>query len=52
MAGNLQRVMEVSCCECSFERIVRPEDGVLPSDVVVEHGKKMRHKLEVSPLSE
>ena len=50
MAGKPQRTMEVTCRECAFKQVVNPGDEVLPSEVVVEHGKRTGHKPTVAAL--
>lgn len=42
----------VECQECHFSTVVRPGDGRVPADVVIEHGKEAGHKLSVTPLAE
>ncbi|SEP27084.1 hypothetical protein SAMN04487948_1309 [Halogranum amylolyticum] len=50
MAGKSQSTMEVTCNKCAFTQVVNPGDEVLPSEVVVEHGKQTGHKLTVAAL--
>lgn len=42
----------IECQECGFSETVHPEDGRLPADVVVEHGRDTGHKLSVGTLEE
>ena len=40
----------VECTECQFSTIVEPGGDREPTDIVIEHGKEMGHKLSVKPL--
>lgn len=42
----------VDCQECDFSKAVTPDDGILPADVVVEHGRATGHKLSVGSVEE
>lgn len=45
------RRIRVSCRDCSFERIIEPDD-VRPADVLIEHGQRTGHKLSVSRIED
>lgn len=51
MVGAISEAL-IDCQECGFSKTVRPEDGTLPADVVVEHGKETGHKLSVGARGE
>lgn len=51
MVGTISEAL-VDCRECTFSKTVPPEDGTLPSDVVVEHGRETGHKLAVGPIED
>jgi len=40
--------LKVECTECHFSRTIRPDDDMLPADVVVEHGRETGHTLTFS----
>ena len=42
--------VRVRCTNCSFERIVRPDDDVKPADVLIEHGQRTGHTLTIERL--
>lgn len=44
--------MKVDCRECSFSRIVYPDDAVLPYEVIIQHGKETDHKVVPERLNE
>lgn len=46
MVGIIAEAL-IDCQECAFSKTVHPEDGALPADVVVEHGRETGHKLSV-----
>ena len=51
MADGETRV-RVSCRDCSFEKVIGPEDDVKPADVLIEHGQQTDHKLAVSRIED
>ena len=51
MVGTISEAL-VDCQECAFSRTVHPDDGTLPADVVVEHGRETGHKLAVGTPQE
>lgn len=42
--------MELDCNDCSFCEVVRPEDDILPWEIVVEHGDDTGHSLSLTVL--
>lgn len=52
MPDHTQKRIRVDCTECYFSRIVEPEDGVVPAEVVVDHGRERGHKLSTTRLDE
>ncbi|WP_157971567.1 hypothetical protein [Halorussus litoreus] len=42
----------VRCNDCSFERVVDPDDGVQPADVLVEHGQRTGHTLSIDRIED
>lgn len=44
--------MQVECTDCHFTRVVRPEDGELPADVIIQHGQETGHTLSTQPAEE
>lgn len=51
MVGTIAEAL-IDCQECGFSETVQPEDGSLPADVVVEHGRETGHKLSVGATEE
>jgi hypothetical protein len=51
MADGGKRV-RVSCRDCSFEKVVDPEDDEKPADVLIEHGQRKNHRLTISRIEE
>lgn len=52
MPQDKQTPMLVECTECSFSRVVSPEDDELPVDVIIEHGSEHGHTLNTEPVNE
>lgn len=52
MATEPRQRMRVECTDCSFVRVVAPEDDVLPADVLIEHGRETGHTLNAEPVEE
>lgn len=42
----------IECQDCAFSKTVHPDDGTLPADVVVEHGRETGHKLSVGAIAD
>jgi hypothetical protein len=51
MADDAPRV-RLSCRDCSFEKVVGPEEDVKPADVLIEHGQRTGHELNVSRVED
>lgn len=51
MVGTVSEA-SIECQECAFLKTIHPDDGTLPADVVVEHGKETGHKLSVGAIEE
>lgn len=52
MAIESQQQMRVECTDCSFARVVAPDEDVLPADVLIEHGRETGHTLNAVPVEE
>ena len=49
MGGDDPRV-RLSCRDCSFEKVVGPDEDVRPADVLIDHGRRTGHTLTVSRI--
>ena len=49
MGDNGPRV-RLSCRDCTFEKVIDPDEDVKPADVLIEHGQRTGHTLTVSRI--
>lgn len=39
--------VRVNCRECGFSRVIGPDEGILPADILIEHGQETGHTLTI-----
>lgn len=47
MNGEVKRVARDVCQNCQFSEVVQPDEGNLPADIVVKHGRETGHNSRV-----